>query len=53
MHHYNSLGYSRNISKYMAGAALKEFYSIFSALPGSKDKTFIESLIIYMLNRDY
>ncbi len=53
MHHYNSLGYSRNISKYMAGAALKEFYSIFSVLPASKDKAFIESLIIYMLNRDY
>jgi geranylgeranyl diphosphate synthase type II len=53
MHTYDSLNYSRNISKYMAGAALKEFYSIFSVLPESKDKSFIESLIIYMINREY
>jgi geranylgeranyl diphosphate synthase type II len=37
----------------MAGAALKEFYTIFSKLPDSKDKKFIETMIIYMINREY
>jgi geranylgeranyl diphosphate synthase type II len=37
----------------MAGAALKEFYSLFSGLPDSRDKKFIESIILYMINRDY
>ena len=50
---YKSIDHSRNIAKYMAGAALKEFYSAFSVLPESKDKKFIEDLIIYMINRDY
>lgn len=53
MHRYDCLDYSKNISKYMAGAALKEFYTIFSRLPDSKDKSFLESIILYMINRDY
>jgi geranylgeranyl diphosphate synthase type II len=53
MHKYKSIEHSRSIAKYMAGAALKEFYSVFSRLPASKDKKFIEDLIIYMINRDY
>jgi len=53
MHKYKSIVYARNISKYMAGGALKEFYSIFSKLPDSKDRKFIEDLIIYMINREY
>lgn len=53
MHKYDCLNYAKNISKYMAGAALKEFYSVFSRLPDSKDKSFLESIILYMINRDY
>jgi len=53
MHKYGSIERARSVAKYMAGAALKEFYSIFSPLPASKDKKFIEDLIIYMINRDY
>ena len=53
MHHYGSLIYSKNIAKYMAGAAIKEFYTLFSRLPDSTDKAFIESIILYMINRDY
>ncbi len=53
MQQYGSINYSKNISKYMAGAALKEYYSIFSRLPDSKDKSFLESIILYMINRDY
>ncbi len=53
MHKYKSIGYSKNIAKYMAGAAIKEFYTLFSGLPDSTDKSFIESIILYMINRDY
>jgi geranylgeranyl diphosphate synthase, type II len=53
MHKYGSIDYCRKTAKYMAGAALKEFYSIFSRLPASKDKKLIEELIIYMINREY
>jgi geranylgeranyl diphosphate synthase type II len=53
MHQYGSIIYSKNISKYMAGAAIKEFYTLFSKLPDSTDKSFIESIILYMINRDY
>lgn len=53
MHRYDSINYAKNISKYMAGAALKEFYTIFSRLKDSRDKTFMESIILYMINRDY
>jgi geranylgeranyl diphosphate synthase type II len=53
MHQYDCINYSKNIAKYMAGAAIKEFYSIFSRLPDSEDKSFIESIILYMINRDY
>jgi geranylgeranyl diphosphate synthase type II len=53
MHHYDCINYSKNIAKYMAGAAIKEFYTIFSRLPDSEDKSFIESIILYMINRDY
>jgi len=52
MQQYGSIDYARNISKYMAGAALKEFYTIFSKLKDSKDKAFIESIILYMINRE-
>jgi geranylgeranyl diphosphate synthase type II len=53
MRRYGSINYSKNISKYMAGAAIKEFYTLFSKLPDSTDKSFIESIILYMINRDY
>ncbi|GAB3021932.1 geranylgeranyl diphosphate synthase CrtE [Niabella terrae] len=53
MHHYDCLNYSKNISRYMAGAALKEFYTVFSRLPDSEDKSLLETIILYMINRDY
>ena len=53
MHRYGCIDYSKNIAKFMAGAAIKEFYTLFSRLPDSEDKSFIESIILYMINRDY
>jgi geranylgeranyl diphosphate synthase type II len=53
MHQHGCIEYAKKIARYMAGGALKEFYTIFSSLPDSKDKSFIESIILYMINRDY
>lgn len=53
MKKYDSIEHAKKIAKYMAGGALKEFYTHFSKFPASKDKSFIESIILYMINRDY
>jgi geranylgeranyl diphosphate synthase type II len=53
MQRYDCIEYAKKIAKYMAGGALKEFYTIFSRFPDSKDKSFVESIILYMINRDY
>jgi geranylgeranyl diphosphate synthase type II len=53
MHHYESIQHAKQVSKYMAGAALKEFYSLFSTLPNSEDKQLLESIILYMIERGY
>lgn len=53
MHHYGSINYAKKTSQYLAGAALKEFYSVFSKLKDTKDKALIESIILYMINREY
>jgi geranylgeranyl diphosphate synthase type II len=50
---YGSIEHAKITAKYLAGAALKEFYTIFSRLPESRDKTLIESIILYMINREY
>lgn len=53
MHKYKSITYAKKTAQYLAGAALKEFYTLFSHLPDSEDKTLIESIIVYMINREY
>ncbi|WOD42557.1 polyprenyl synthetase family protein [Hwangdonia lutea] len=53
MHHYKSIDHAKQTSQYLAGAALKEFYTHFSHLKDSEDKAFIETIIMYMINRDY
>jgi geranylgeranyl diphosphate synthase, type II len=53
MHRYGSITHAKITARYLAGGALKEFYTVFSRLPDSEDKAFIESIILYMINRDY
>jgi geranylgeranyl diphosphate synthase type II len=53
MHSVGSIDYAKETSLYLAGAALKEFYTHFSHLRDSEDKAFLESLILYMINRSY
>lgn len=53
MQKYKSIDHAKETSKYLAGAALKEFYTHFAQLPDSKDKSFLESIILYMIDRNY
>ncbi|MFD1163373.1 polyprenyl synthetase family protein [Hwangdonia seohaensis] len=53
MHQYKSIDHAKKTSQYLAGAALKEFYTHFSHLKDSEDKAFLETIIMYMINRDY
>jgi geranylgeranyl diphosphate synthase type II len=53
MRKYECIAYGRKNAQNLAGAALKEFYTAFAHMPDSKDKQFIESMILYMINRDY
>lgn len=53
MKHYHSIDYARKVSKNMAGAALKEFYSAYGEVPDSKDKALLESIIMFMVDREY
>lgn len=53
MHRYGAIICAKETSQYLAGAALKEFYTHFSSLEDTEDKAFLESLILYMINRRY
>lgn len=50
---YDCIAYGRKNAQNLAGAALKEFYTAFGHMPDSEDKQFIESMILYMIERDY
>ena len=52
MKKYKSIEQGRNAAKNLAGAALKEFYSLFAAFPETEEKAFLENMILYMINRD-
>lgn len=51
MERYGSLEYSKTYAKKYAGAALFEFEQVYSGLPETDDRKFIENLIIYTLER--
>jgi geranylgeranyl diphosphate synthase type II len=53
MDKYGCLEYAKNSAKNLAGAALKEFYTVFGDRPDNTDRQFLENLILYMVNRDY
>ncbi|NOQ73877.1 MAG: polyprenyl synthetase family protein [Crocinitomix sp.] len=53
MHHYDSIEKAKETAQYLAGGALKEFYTLFSKCHDTEDKALIENIILYMINRDY
>ena len=52
MDRYGSFEYGRSSAKQLAGAALREFYVAYGSLPDSNDKTFINDVVLYMIERD-
>ncbi len=50
---YDTIEYAAQVARALAGAALHEFELIFSGLPDSRDKRFIESLVLWMLERKH
>jgi geranylgeranyl diphosphate synthase type II len=52
MYHYDCLDYGRKAARNLAGAAIKEFYSLMGHFPETAEKMFIENMIFYMINRD-
>jgi geranylgeranyl diphosphate synthase type II len=51
MDSYASLDYARQVAHALAGAALHEFSLVFSNVPDSRDKRFIESLATWVIER--
>jgi len=51
MDRYDCLDYARQIARGLAGAALHEYSLIYSGLPDSRDKRFIEELATWVVER--
>jgi geranylgeranyl diphosphate synthase type II len=49
---YDSIEFSRKSARQLAGGALREFFVAYGDLPDSDDKTFIENIVLYMIERD-
>jgi geranylgeranyl diphosphate synthase type II len=49
---YDSIEAARTAARHLAGAAIFEFYNAFSSLPDSEDKSFLEQIVTYMIERD-
>lgn len=49
---YHSIKAARTTARHLAGAALREFHVAYGKLPDSKDKELIETIILYMIERD-
>jgi len=49
---YDSIKSAETTAHHLAGAALHEFHKAYGSLPNSKDKQLVESIILYMIERD-
>ncbi len=49
---YDSIEHARSSSRQLAGAALREFFTVYRSLPDSPDKYFIQNIVMYMIERD-
>jgi geranylgeranyl diphosphate synthase type II len=48
---YGCLDYARQIAHGLAGAALHEYSLLYTSLPDSRDKRFIEGLVTWIFER--
>lgn len=49
---YDCIKSAKTTAHHLAGAALREFHKAYGSLPDSKDKLLVESIILYMIERD-
>jgi geranylgeranyl diphosphate synthase type II len=52
MSKYDCIEYARKASRQLAGAALREFFVAYGDLPDCEDRTFIQNIVLYMIERD-
>lgn len=52
MSKYDSIEYAKSSARQLAGAALREFLVAYRDAPQTDDKEFIQSIVIYMIERD-
>jgi geranylgeranyl diphosphate synthase type II len=52
MENYGSLHYARQVSQGLAGAAQYEFKDLYGHLPESRDKSFLEALPVWVIERN-
>ncbi len=52
MHAKGSLKHARDMSRQLAGAAIYEFRRAFQDVPDSPEKTFLDQVVSYMVDRD-
>ena len=51
MDHHDCIGYARKVAHGLAGAARREFRTVFGALPDTRDRRFIEALPAWVIER--
>ena len=49
---FRDLDHARSVARILAGAALRQYSGVFSALPSSPDKQFLQDVVLYMIERD-
>lgn len=52
MDKYGSIEFGRSSARQLAGAGLHEFSIAYGGLPASKDKQFIQGIVLYVIDRD-
>ncbi len=52
MDRYGSIDAARSSARQLAGAALREYFVAYGDRPDSKDKEMLQSLVLYMIERD-
>lgn len=51
MQEHGSIEFGRQCSRFLAGAALNEFYETYGCLPDTPDRRFVHDLVLYMIRR--
>jgi geranylgeranyl diphosphate synthase, type II len=53
MERHGSIAHAQTCARHLAGAALREYGLLYGELPDSDDKRFVESVVLYMIERAF